>query len=110
MVPDMSEEFGPDFITVTDEDGNEFELEHVDTLDYNGQAYIAFFHALLGDEEGDTVEEVDLDDEENGLIILKVVHVDGEDQLSTLDSDEELELVYQQFMEALFADEEEDPS
>ena len=56
------------------------------------------------------MEEVDLDDEENGLIILKVVHVDGEDQLSTLDSDEELELVYQQFMEALFADEEEDPS
>ena len=64
----------------------------------------------LREEQGDTVEEVDLDDEENGLIILKVVHVDGEDQLSTLDSDEELELVYQQFMEALFADEEEDPS
>ena len=32
MVPNMSEEFGPDFITVTDEDGNEFELEHLDTL------------------------------------------------------------------------------
>ena len=29
----MSEEFGPDFITVTDEDGNEFELEHLDTLE-----------------------------------------------------------------------------
>ena len=28
MVPNMSEEFGPDFITVTDEDGNESELEH----------------------------------------------------------------------------------
>lgn len=110
MVPDMSKEFGPDFITVTDEDGNEFELEHVDTLDYNGQTYMAFFPAVQGEEQGDTVEEVDLDDEENGLIILKVVHVDGEDQLSTLDSDEELELVYQQFMEALFADEEEDPS
>ena len=27
----MSEEFGPDFITVTDEDGNEFELEMVET-------------------------------------------------------------------------------
>ena len=26
----MSETFGPDFITVTDEDGNEFELELVD--------------------------------------------------------------------------------
>ena len=32
----MSEEFGPDFITVTDEDGNEFELEHLDTIEYNG--------------------------------------------------------------------------
>ena len=29
----MSEEFGPDFITVTDEDGNDFELEHLDTLE-----------------------------------------------------------------------------
>ena len=29
----MSEAYGPDFITVTDEDGNEFELELVDTLD-----------------------------------------------------------------------------
>ena len=36
--------------------------------------------------------------------------MDGEDQLSTLDSDEELELVYQQFMEALFADEDEEHS
>ena len=106
MVPNMSEEFGPDFITVTDEDGNEFELEHVDTLEYNGQTYMAFFPAIQGEEQDDdTVEEVDLDDEENGLIILKVVQVDGEEQLSTLDSDEELELVYQQFMESLFAEE-----
>ena len=77
MVPSMSEEFGPDFITVTDEEGNEFELEHVDTLDYNGQTYMAFFPAIQGEEQEDGVEEVDLDDEENGLIILKVVHVDG---------------------------------
>ena len=105
-MPDMSEEFGPDFITVTDEDGNEFELEHIDTLEFNGQTYMAFFPAVQGEEKGDDVEELDLDDEESGLIILKVVEADGEEQLSTLDSDEELELVYQQFMEALFADEE----
>ena len=30
----MSEAYGPDFITVTDEDGNEFELELVDTLEH----------------------------------------------------------------------------
>ena len=49
-----------------------------------------------------------MDNEEYGLIILKVVEENGEEQLSTLDSDEELELVYQQFMEQLFADEEDD--
>jgi hypothetical protein len=103
----LSEEFGPDFITITDEDGNEFELEHLDTLEYNGQTYMAFFPAVPGDEDGEgAVEDIDLD-EEYGLIILKVIHVDGEDQLSTLDSEEELELVYQQFMDALFDEEEE---
>ena len=101
MVPSMSEEFGPDFITVTDEDGNEFELEHLDTIEYNGQTYMAFFPAVE-DGEQDTEQ-----DEEYGLIILKVVDVDGEEQLSTLDSEEELELVYQQFMETLFDEEEE---
>lgn len=102
----MSEEFGPDFITITDEDGNEFELEHLDTLEYNGQTYMAFFPAVQGEDGDEPVEDIDLD-EEYGLIILKVVEADGEEQLSTLDSEEELELVYQQFMDTLFADEEE---
>ena len=45
----MSEEFGPDFITVTDEDGNDFELEHLDTLEYNNEVYMAFFPAVSED-------------------------------------------------------------
>ena len=47
----MSETFGPDFITVTDEDGNEFELELVDTLEHNGITYHALFPAVAEDEE-----------------------------------------------------------
>lgn len=94
----MSEEFGPDFISVTDEDGNEFELEHVDTIVYKDQVYMAFFPADTGEEEAD--------EEDTGLIILKVIDVDGEEQLSTLDSEEELEEVYDQFMEDLFREEE----
>jgi len=35
-------------------------------------------------------------------VILKVLHEDGEDLLSTLDSDEELDAVYDLFMESLF--------
>lgn len=92
----MSEEFGPNFISITDEDGNEFELEHVDTLEYNGQIYMAFFPADTGEGQ---------EDEESGLIILKVISVDGEEQLSTLDTEEELEEVYDKFMELLFEEE-----
>ncbi|MDD3346864.1 DUF1292 domain-containing protein [Oscillibacter sp.] len=97
----MSEDFGPTFITVTDEDGNEIVLEFVDALEYNGQMYQAFFPAETEDEE-------DSDDEDTGLVILKVIHEDGEDLLSTLDSDEELDAVYDLFIESLFSDEEED--
>ena len=39
----MQEDFGPNFITLTDEDGNDFELEYVDALELNGQTYMAFF-------------------------------------------------------------------
>lgn len=99
----MSEGFSGNFVSLTDEEGNEIELEHLDTIEYNGSVYMAFFPAEYADEDGNAPDE---DDEEAGLIILKVVQVDGEEQLATLDSEEELEAVYQQFMEELFEDEE----
>ena len=95
----MSEEFGPTFITLTDEDGNEIVLEFVDALEHNGQVYQAFFPAELEDEE--------ISEEDDGLVILKVVNIDGEDMLSTLDSEEEMDAVYDLFVEALFSEEEE---
>ena len=42
----MSDEFGPSFITLTDEDGNDIELEYVDALEHEGQTYMAFFPAV----------------------------------------------------------------
>ena len=93
----MSEDFGPTFITVTDDDGKEIVLEFVDALEHDGQMYQAFF---LAETEGEE------EDPDTGLVILKVLHEDGEDILSTLDSDEELERVYDLFMENLFDDEE----
>ena len=52
-------------------------------------------------------EEGEDEDEEYGLIILKRVMENGEELLSTLDSDEEGEEVYDLFMETLFSEEEE---
>ena len=96
----MSEEFGPDFITVTDEDGNDIELELLDVLEHKGQTYMAFFPAVPED-------ETDEDSEDYGMVILKSIQENGEELLSTLDSEEELTEVYDLFMELLFQDEEE---
>jgi len=93
----MSEDFGPTFITVTDEDGREIVLEFVDALEHEGCMYQAFFPAETEGEE---------EDPDAGLVILKVIHEDGEDLLSTLDSEEEAEKIYELFMENLFDDEE----
>lgn len=98
----MQEEYGGNFITVTDEDGNEFELEHLDTIEWNGQTYLTFFPA---EQEGEETPE-----EELGLVILKAIQENGEEILSTLDSDEEMDAVYEEFMKELFAEEDEEDS
>ena len=56
----MSEEYGNNFVVLTDENGKEIELEHLDTVEYNGQTYMAFIPA-----------EMDLEDSYE-LIIMKV--------------------------------------
>lgn len=96
----MSDEFGPDFITVTDEDGNDLELEFLDSLEWNGVQYMAFFPADADQAEGE--------EEDVGIVILKAVTENGEEFLSTPDTDEELDAVYERFMEQLFAEEEEE--
>lgn len=92
----MSEEYGPDFVSITDDEGNEFELEHLGTLERNGTQYMAFVPA-----------DMDEDDEDFGLILLKVIEQDGESLLADIDDEAELDAVYEQFMEELFEDEEE---
>ena len=95
----MSDEFGPSFITLTDEDGNDIELEYVDALEYEGQTYMAFFPAVE--------DEADEESEDYGLVILKSVMENSEELLSTLDDEAELEKIYELCMEQLLADEEE---
>lgn len=96
----MNEEFGAEFITLTDDEGNEFELEYLDTIEYQGNVYMAFFPTL---EEGE-----DEDSEDYGLIILRCVQNNGEDLLESVDDENELNAVYDLFMETLFDDEEDE--
>ena len=40
----MSEEYGSDFIQIVDEEGNEYDLEVLDTLEYNDTTYICLLY------------------------------------------------------------------
>ena len=94
----MSEQFGSDFITIVDDDGQEFELEVLDSMDYNGESYVAFLLANM-----------DESDPDYGIIILRSVFDENGDELfESIDDEEQLQDVYEHFMVLLFDDEEED--
>jgi len=68
----MSEEFGNDYVVLTDEEGNEREFEHIDTVGMDGETYMAFIPADLKVEE------------EAEVVILKVVEEGGEEILESV--------------------------
>lgn len=90
----MTDEYGSDFITIEDEDGTEYELEILSTLEYNGCTYLAVTPA--GAEETESIE----------VSILKSVDEDGEPILCAIEDESELEEVYSLIMEQLYEEEE----
>ena len=96
----MNDEFGPNFVTLTDDEGNVIELEYVDALEHNGTTYMAFFPVVEEDSEDEENEE------EYGLVILKSQMENGEEFLVTIDDEEEIDKVYDLFMEQILSDEE----
>ncbi len=91
----MEDMYGSDFMTIVDEDGTEYELEVLSSLEYNGSTYLAVIPAGL--------EE----DEDAEVSILKSIEEDGESILCAIEDDQELETVYQMIMDQLYEDEEE---
>jgi len=86
----VNSEFGSDFITVSDDDGNDFVLEHLDTIEIDNIFYMAFLPT-----------DIEEDDEDYGIVILKVIEENGEEILSSIDDDELLEEIYERFTERL---------
>ena len=86
----MADEYGSDFMTIVDEDGTEYELEVLSTLEYNGATYRAVTPA-----NGDEGEEVEVS-------ILKSVEEDGESILCAIEDEAELEAVYSLIMDSLY--------
>ena len=90
------DQYGSDFLTIVDEDGTEYELEVLSTLEYDGNTYLAVIPA---EESQDSLElEVS---------ILKSVEEDGESILCAIEDEAELEAVYSLMMDSLYEEEEE---
>ncbi|MBP1737383.1 MAG: hypothetical protein H6Q60_1264 [Oscillospiraceae bacterium] len=83
----MSEEFGPDFITVTDENGEDHELELLDSIIEHDKTYLALLPADMNE-----------DDPDFGIIILRVEEENGEEVLVDVDNEDELNRIYEIFM------------
>ena len=90
----MSNEYGSDFMTIVDEDGTEYELEILSSLEYNGQTYLAVAPAT--DDDTADVE----------VSILKSVEEDGEPILCAIEDEGELETVYSLIMDQLYEEDE----
>ena len=51
---------------------------------------------------------MDEDDPDFGIILLKIMEENGEELFGSIDDDDELDKVYNYYMEEIFADEDED--
>ncbi len=94
----MANEYGSDYMTIVDEDGTEFELEVLTSLEYNGFTYLAVIPAVDAEEEADLqVSILKQEDDE-----------DGEPLLCAIEDEQELETVYQLIMDQLYEEDEEE--
>jgi len=94
----MSDDFGSDYITIVDDDGQESELEVVDSIEYKDQTFTLFLPADLSE-----------DDPDYGFIILReTADEKGDTLFESIDDEDELNDVYEHFMTLLFDDEEEE--
>ena len=84
----MADQYGSDFITITDEDGTEYELEVLTSLEYNGANYLAAVPAS--------------EDLEPEVLIFKSIEEDGENILTFIEDEQELDAVNTLIMESLF--------
>ena len=92
----MSDQYGSDFITIVDDDGAEFELEVLSTLEYDGNTYMAVIPAA------ESQEQLELE-----VSILKSVEEDGEPILCVIEDEAELQAVYDLIMDQLYEEDEE---
>ena len=91
----MEDLYGSDFMTIVDEDGTEYELEVLTSVEYQGATYLAVIPAT-GEEDPAELE----------VSILKSVDEGEESILCAIEDENELQTVYDLIMDQLYEEEE----
>ena len=86
----MQDDYKPDIISLTDENGEEFSLEVLDAIDLEGEHYLALVPAGK-----------DADKDDGTLVVLKEVYDDGDFYYEEIEDDDEYNEVGDIFAERL---------
>lgn len=86
--------FGSDFMTIVDEDGTEYELEVLTSVEYNGYTYLAVI-AAGSDEDVPEISILKSEEDE-----------DGEPLLCAIEDEDEIAAVNDLIMAELYPEEE----
>ncbi len=90
----MSEEleYGPDILSLVDEDGVEHSFELIDSLDVDDKSYVALIPV---------VDDDSLENDDGELIILRIIEEDGQEFLEAIEDEDEFNEISAMFMERL---------
>lgn len=89
----MNEEYNPDIIGLTDDEGNEYSFEVLDRIETDEGKYVALLPVYDNPEE--------LLNDSGELVILKVVEEDGEESFEDIADDDEYDMIADAFISRL---------
>lgn len=89
----MTEEYNPDIVTLTDDEGKEYTFEVLDAVETDENRYLA----LLPVHE----DPQKLLDDSGELVIVRVTEEDGEEYFEEIEDDDEYETIADAFIDRL---------
>ena len=89
----MQEEYNPDIVTLSDEEGHEYQFEVLDAVETDEGRYLALLPVYEKPE--------DMVEDSGELVVLKVFEEDGEEYYEEIENDDEYETVADIFVDRL---------
>lgn len=88
-----NEEYNPDLITLSDDDGKEYEFEVLDAIETDEARYLALLPVYSDPKK--------MLDDSGELVIVKAVEEDGEEYFCEIEDDDEYETIADAFVDRL---------